>query len=449
MSFRLIVISFFLFGAVFLTSGLAGDVDLSPPKLFGSANQTTGVFEHYELLENLRFDGGAQTLPLRLFYSPERRKGHAYLGQNWTIPLFDSAATPTDTGLLKLKLLCGKTMYLTASPETPTKWFNYNGWTGRETRKRSSLVLKVSRADGWSVSFTDGLVSGATDDKGNQWRWDRDQKRRLTALRQIEPKDGPVCVPSYNDDGKLSDIRFGKRLYDFHYKEGVLKQIVRDQRPLRDYKIDTEKGFFNVASGAKESRYQWNPQSGLVIKDPSGIYNIELREGNRPIFQLTRPDGNVDLNDYNVISGIKTIRRQNISTRTHYHTSQGPLHFKIKEIWRNDGPDTEFQLLQRNKYNKSGKMVLSDKAGAVTEWKVEDNGKIQKKFVDGILVHEERFDDKNRLIYWSRDGETFIASHEQESILLYPEGRRDVAVTLSTKKFKKLFLKPKHGVSIP
>jgi len=441
MSFRLIFISFFLFGTVFLTSVLAGDVDLSPPKLFGSANQTTGVFEHYELLENLRFDGGAQALPLRLFYSPEKREGHPYLGQDWTIPLFDSAATPTDTGLLKLKLLCGKTMHLTASPETPTKWFNYNGWTGRETRKGSSRVLKVSRADGWSVSFTDGLVSGATDDKGNQWRWDRDQKRRLTALRQIVPKDGPSCVLSYNEDETINDIRFGKSTYDFHYEQGLFERIDLDQRPLRTYRIDAEKGFFIVASAGKENRYDWNPESGLVTKDSGGVYNIKTRPGNRPIFEVTRRNGDVDLLDFDILTGIKTTRRHGISTRTHYHTQQGPLHYKIDEIWRKQGVDAEFQLAERYKYNAKGEIILSDISGTVTEWLEEKRGRVQKKLINGLVVHEEHFDEKDRLVYWHRKGETFRAKHEEDAVLLYPDGKRDAAVSLSAQKFKEFFLK--------
>jgi len=61
---------------------------------------------------------------------------------------------------------------------------------------------------------------------------------------------------------------------------------------------------------------------------------------------------------------------------------------------------------------------------------------------DGKILEEERFDEKGRLIYWHRDGETFLAQHNDQIILLYPEGKIEEAVSLPHEEFKELFVQP-------
>lgn len=332
-------------------------------------------------------------------------------------------------------------MYVTPSPDVAGTWFNYDGWVCKETRQGGSRVLTLRRDDGWSVTFTDDLVSGATDDKGNEWRWERDLDRRLTALRQVLPANGPVCKLSYNEDGTLDEVRYRKSVFSFHYKDSALHRIERDQVLFRTYELDAKNGSFDVTIKGKARHHNWDLDTGLLKEDPGGIYKITPRPGNRPRFEITRGDGSVDLNDFNALTGIKTTRRQGVSTRTHYHTQQGPLHYKVREVWRKQASEEEFQIVQRYQYNAEGDVVLSDNSGKVTEWLEEQDGRVLKKLIDGVVVHEERFDEKNRLVYWHRDGETFRAAHEKGVVLLYPEGKREDAVSFSLEKFKVLFLK--------
>lgn len=259
----------------------AAPVDLSPPRNALGAADENGYVRHVQRFGDLYFSDNF-TIPLRFDFSSKRAVDGTksdFGWHGWQCGAIESKAVFLDGGrLLRIDLLCAKTMMLGRDPGDPALYRTTDGaWTGVVEGDR----IRIEREDGWSLQFLSGRVDRFRTDKGRWILWERDAGGRLEAVREEGAADPSLALEW--EEGRVSRIVVDRADLSLAYEDDTLASIswqMPDRAAAPCLSVQKPGSLTFVTPTFDTYRYLWDAGTGLVRND--GLHTYSLLSGSLP-----------------------------------------------------------------------------------------------------------------------------------------------------------------------
>ena len=383
------ILCFFVLTAVAVQ---ARPVDLSAPENHVGAASLEGEVQLWREVADI--DAGQDfTLPLRFNFNSGRDYASPYLGKGWWLPLLESSAVRVREKMMKVNLLCGKTLYLRRDDVDPAKFTSLDKqWKGLLDGSR----FTVSRDDGWELVFNQGKIKQLTTDTHRVFQWHYDGE---TALGIQEEGTLAMLVSVHKDlQGNPDGILAAGKLYPFSLDKRPQVTIMAGQMVVKGFDLslsqwtwpDGKKEGYQFAvkeknpdlvvtdKKGKADTYVWDAETKKIVAEDGWKYavgKVSASFGLPPISR-TNPAGQTEGIAIDTKTG-QTTRTSLAGVKTVYSEIQtpGPLYGKVRRVEKTVGGVTT--QLYRAAYDDAGRLLRkTDEKGFTTSFKYDPTGKL-------------------------------------------------------------------------
>jgi YD repeat-containing protein len=354
-------------------------VDLSSPGDSIGAADLFGYLRIWREIDQVDFGGGLK-LPLRIQFSSGRAGSSPYLGAGWQVPLLESQESLVRPNLLKVTLICGRTMYLRRSIADQSHFKSLDGqWSGIV----SGDDFVLSRNDGWALNFKAGkLVSMKTDtNRVIDWVLDRPDSSIVSELREEGSTEVPFHV-LYGLDNNPNGFSVNGKTYKFNLDKRPEVAVVNGLRLINGF--DPSLSTWTFPSGKREtyefavnqkslipnlqmtdqdgkiSEFSWDPISKHILSD--GVWNYKVGGTPDPLqvppIHMADATGNTQALIINQKQGTtERISSDGEDIITYTFLSPGPLYGKLRKLDQVKGGKT--QTILTASYDETGRLFRS------------------------------------------------------------------------------------------
>jgi len=401
----------------------ARPVDLSPPsEQFGFANPE-GYLEIWREVDELDFGGGLK-FPLRFGFSSCDRPPSKYLGLSWTCPLLEAKAERVREDLIQVTLLCGKKLFLQQTGNNSNLYRSPDHqWSG----EGGADQLRLSRSDGWELSFKEGRVERLKSDTGRVlvWEWEGDRihavldpvsKKALEV--QFEPQTGRAnalvfeakrydlgFAPAYGQPGaplSLSSVKWPDGRRETYPQSTPRHQVCELAVQDRD---------------GKTLRYGFDSRSRFILTDGEWTYEI-AKDGsdvNRPRISRRNHQGQETSYFFDTKNGIDEYKDvDGTLKKQHFIMTPGPNYMKVHRIEETVNGRTS--PLYEGEFGSDGQSKqetyhVEDMAVTV-RYEYDKNGKQIAAISEGKPLWRKEYDDAGRILKEEHaDGRKFVYAY--------------------------------------
>jgi hypothetical protein len=336
-------------------------------------------------------------LPVRITFNSGLQSDSPYLGRSFWLPLAEAKAYPITEKVMRVQLICGKTIYLRKDLKDPNSYYTMDKKT-TGTVDGNKFILKQS--DGWEIRYKEGKIWQVQTDKGRVLTWY--YRNNITTEIKDERNGRSSFQVEYGINGKPKGFLVNGKSHSFDLGKKPRVEYIENKKVVGamddslsvweypDNKKDTyefavtkelEPTLTRTDKDGTSRIYQWDARSGFIVSDGDWKYKIE-NNGQLPKLRRYNDKGQEEhriVDNRNGVVNQKSIEEGTRVTET--FKTPGPLYGKVRKV-ENLLPDGTKKTIYQAAYDEKGRLIHRVNEQGFTEvFEYDKNGVLNKNKV--------------------------------------------------------------------